>query len=150
MCLRGPVMVANKEKPQWRKKVGQEIARGFGIAWFVCAHEETRVSLGIVFEGVLDHELIRIFTQDRPVDLSFVVEISLIKFAYVVLCKYVIDFLLLMDAEDLPVRINAATAGSQYELAARVSADEVCDVVNAGFANDPLTLGVPVMLDYIR
>ena len=36
-----------------------------------------------------------------------------------------------MNAKDLPVRINAASAGTEYDLTTRVPLDEVGYVVNA-------------------
>lgn len=51
-----------------------------------------------------------------------------------------------MDREELPVGVDAATTSSQNDLTARVGCNEVGNIVDAGLADDPFSIGVPVVL----
>lgn len=140
--------MSNEEQSNWRQKVHKKVARSLSIARRGSVYDEIFVALWIILEWIIDGKLIRIFAQDVPIYLTAISEVLVVNLADVELLQDVIDLGLLMNGEELPVCVDATPAGSQNYLPARMLLDEVCDVVYASLADDPLAVGVSVVFDH--
>lgn len=83
-----------------------------------------------MFEWVLNNVFLGVITQNVPIDMSFLVEVSTINIPDVVLIQDIIYFLFLVNREDLPVRIDATTTCSQNDFTSRMLVDEIGYVVD--------------------
>ena len=135
-------MIPNEEQADRSKKVSQQVSWRFRIARLGCSDNEARVSLGVVFERII-HDLVRrIVTQHAPINVPSVIKIPLIDLSDIEIFEDVINLGFLVNAEDLPIWIDTATAGSQYYLATWVLFYEVRNVIYARLSNDPFACGI--------
>jgi hypothetical protein len=98
-----------------------------------------------VLERIVNDMILRFITQNVPVYVSSGVQVPFVDLAYVELFEYVIYLLLLMDREDLPVRIDAAATSTKNYFSTRMLFDEVRDVIYAGLTNYPFSIGVTIV-----
>jgi len=64
--------------------------------------------------------------------------------------EYLPNIRLLMDGEDVPERVNAASSGPQNDLTARVSRNPVGDVVDFVAVRHPGTIGLGAVFSDLR
>ena len=140
-----PEVVSDKEELQRCEEVNKQIAWCFGVAWRGSVDDESFIPFGIVLERIVDGELVCIVTKDSPVDFAVMIKVFLVDLADVVLLQDIVHFLFLVDREQLPVSVDAATACSQNHFTARMLLDKVRDVVDASFSDDPLAVCVSIM-----